>query len=297
MDGSSLPRWSARVGDVARRAYLAWRRDRVLRLGAGLAYYALFALVPFLVISIGVAGLVVSTSELTFEVARAVADILAIDPDVVSTALTSADEATTGAGVGLGVVGIASLVFSASLVFVALQDALDVIWHVPVRTGLQQTVQRRAVAFGVILLGAGLLIGVSAVQSVINVLVALLPSEGAVVDALTRTLLSGLSWALVAGVVATLYRILPRRLVRWRAALVGGALTTLVLVVGTWGFGAYLRTVALGSTSGAASGVVVALLYSYFISQVVLGGAVVTRQIEESGARGAAAARSLGPAD
>lgn len=286
MDGSSLPGWGARVFDLARHSYRAWRRDRVLRLGAGLAYYALFALVPFLVISIGVASLVVSTSDLQSDVVSAAADVLAIDPDVISTALSNAADWRTGTGIGLGVVGAASLVFSASLVFVALQDALDVIWHVPVRTGLQPTVRRRAVAFGVILLGAGVLIGVTALQSVIGVLLALLPSERAIVDALTRTLLSGLSWALVAAVVATLFRVLPRGAVPWRAALIGGALTTLVLVVGTWGFGLYMRTVAVGSTSGAASAVIVALLYSYFVSQVVLGGAVVTRQIDRGGQTG-----------
>lgn len=282
MDGSWLRDWSARVVDVARHSYRAWRRDRVLRLGAGLAYYALFALVPFLVVAIGVASRIVSTSDLQSDVVMAVADILDLDPAVVTSALQNAvDEASRLTGVGLGAIGVASLVFTASVVFVALQDALDVIWHVPVRTGLEQTVRRRAVAFGVVLAGGGLLVVMTAVQSALGVLVALFPPERPLVDALSQTLLSVVSWGLVAGVVALLFRVLPRPAVRWRSALVGGALTTVVLVVGTRGFGLYLGTVAVGSTGRAASGVVVALLYSYFVSQVVLGGAVVTRQIEQ----------------
>jgi membrane protein len=284
MDRTPRPGWTALVAEIAVRSYRAWRRDRVLRLGAGLAYYALFALVPFLVIALGVASRVVTTSDLRSDVVMAVANTLALDPAVVNTALrTAIDEATALSGVGFGLIGAASLVLSASLVFVALQDALDVIWHVPVQTGLEQSVRRRAVAFGVVLAGGGVLIAVSAVQSVVGVLVALLPSQRPVLDALSRTLLGTLMWALVAGVVAVLFRVLPGRSVRWRAALVGGALTTLVLVVGTRAFGLYLRTVAVGSTGGAASGVIVALLYSYFVSQVVLGGAVVTRQIDRSG--------------
>lgn len=284
MDGPPLRAWGTRVVDLGHRSYRAWRRDRVLRLGAGLAYYALFGLVPFVVLAVTLAGAFVSSAQLQTSVADVIADALALDPSVVSARLSQAvDDIDAADTVGVGLVGLGSLLFSATLVFVALQDALDVIWHVPVQTGLQPSVRRRATAFGVILLGAGLLVAVTAVQSALGVVTSLLPGGRPVVDALTGTVVTGAVWALVAGVMSTLLRVLPRPDVRWRAAAVGGVLTTVVLIVGTWGFSLYLRTVAVGSASGAASGVIAVLLYSYFASQVVLGGAVVTCQLDTAG--------------
>lgn len=271
------------VVDLLARTYRAWRRDRVMRLGAALAYYALFALVPMLVLMIGVAGIVVSRSDVQAAVTTAVADTLDVDEAAVTTALADAVP-DAGAASSLGVVGVGALLISASLLFVALQDALDVIWHVPVETGFHGTVRRRAVAFAVILLGAGLLVAASALQSVFSLFDALLPTDRRLVGVLTSTLTTALTWALVVSVVAVLLRLLPRSSVTWRAALVGGVVVTVVLAAGTALFGLYMRTVAVRSAGGAASGVLAVLLYSYFANQVLLAGAVLTRQIDRTDA-------------
>lgn len=266
--------------DLLRRTYRAWRRDRVARLGAGLAYYALFALVPLLTITIGLAGLAYSQTEVQDAVQDTIAAALEIDRKVVSEALsdTASDFSVS---TGLGLIGVGSLLLTASLVFVALQDALDVIWHVPVVAGLERTIRRRAAAFGIILLVSALLIAVVAVQSLIGLVEAALPSGRVFVGTLTKTLARVLSWSLLAGAVALVLRILPRTRVRWRAAVIGGLVTSALLAVGSVAFVFYLRTFAVGSAGGAAGGVLLVLLWFYYMSQIFLGGAVLTRQIDE----------------
>ena len=55
-----------------------------------------------------------------------------------------------GSMVGLGLIGAASLLLTASLLVVALQDAFNTIWEQPVRSGIRNTVVRRLVAFAVV---------------------------------------------------------------------------------------------------------------------------------------------------
>ena len=45
----------ARSRDAIVETHLEWRTDRTLRLGAGLAYYALFTIVPFLALTAALA--------------------------------------------------------------------------------------------------------------------------------------------------------------------------------------------------------------------------------------------------
>lgn len=270
----------AYVAELLRRTYRAWREDRVMRLGAGLAYYALFALVPLLATLIGLASLAYSQADVQAAVTTALADTLNLERDAVAETLGNALLATSPSGLGL--IGFGSLLLAATLLFVALQDALDVIWHAPVLTGFEYTVRRRATAFVVILLMAMLLITLIALQSMIGLLDTLLPTDRILVSALVKTLASFLSWLLVAATVTLVLRILPRTAVGWPAAIVGGIVTTAALAVGSSLFGFYLRTVGVRSAQGVAAGVLVLLLWFYTMSQVVLAGAVLTRQIDES---------------
>ena len=58
-----LPRPVRRAYTLGTATYHEWRMHRTIRLGAGIAYYGLFALVPILALSLAVAGLVVSDAE------------------------------------------------------------------------------------------------------------------------------------------------------------------------------------------------------------------------------------------
>ncbi|MEL7209226.1 MAG: hypothetical protein AAGK32_13505, partial [Actinomycetota bacterium] len=53
------PGLARRTVDVLRATFISWRDARTKRIGAGVAYYALFALVPLLSLSIWLAQLVV----------------------------------------------------------------------------------------------------------------------------------------------------------------------------------------------------------------------------------------------
>ena len=271
-----LVRRATRAGWIIGRAtYEQWRRHRTIRLGAGLAYYGLFALVPLLAVALAVAGLVVSRDDVQSYLAEQFSAVLGVDADVVADAVAAA-LGGTGTVAGLGVVGAVSLLLAASLLVVALQDALNTIWERPVRSGVRQTVVRRLIAL-VVVAGVGGVIVVSfALNAVTGLLRGVVP-DGALVAALPELIGGAASWALAIGAIALLFRYLPDVRVPWVPAIAGAAFTAAVLAVGTVLIGAYLRRFASASLVGATGSVFLVLLWIYYEAQFLLIGAELTR--------------------
>jgi len=106
------------VGDT----YAAWRRSCTIRLGAGLAYYALFAVVPLLAITLALTEFLFSQEELQAQFAGRLENLLGGEADEIAAVLTEQlGNASTQSG--LGVIGGISLLITGIALFVALQDA------------------------------------------------------------------------------------------------------------------------------------------------------------------------------
>jgi YihY family inner membrane protein len=255
--------------------YEQWRDHRTVRLGAGIAYYGLFALVPLLALALAIAGLVISRGDVQSYLSEQLSDWLGIDADDIARALTDALEGT-GTLTGLGILGAVSLFLTASVLVVAVQDAFDTIWGRPVRPGIRHTVMRRLVALAVIA-GAGAVVVVSFVLNAVTGLVGRLIPGASNIESLEEVLGAAASWALGIGVVALLFRYLTDAHVPWPAALAGGAATAGALALSTVLIGAYLRRYAASSLVGVTGSVFLVLLWIFFVGQIVLVGAEFTR--------------------
>ena len=205
--------------------YGAWRMHRTIRLGAGLAYYGLFAFVPVLAVSLSLAGIFFQQDDVQDYLAGQFADLLGDDAATVSAALAGALDGFDSM-LGLGVVGAVSLVFTASLLVLALQDALNTIWERPVRVGLRTTLARRVLAF-LVVVGAGVVLVVSFALNAVTALFGRMVPDVAVVESLGELIGTAASWALGIGVIAMLFRFLTDVRVPWRSVLPGAAVTAL----------------------------------------------------------------------
>ena len=61
---NTLASWGA----FLRSSFNSWNEDKALRLGAAIAYYAVFSIAPLLVISMGIAGLVLGDGATTGQI-------------------------------------------------------------------------------------------------------------------------------------------------------------------------------------------------------------------------------------
>lgn len=286
---NTLARLQARVPrplraaiDICGDTYENWRRHRTIRLGAAIAYYGLFAIVPVLSLSLAFAGLFFSEAEVQEYMADRLTDFLgASESDANQIGQTFSETlSASGTIAGLGVISAVSLIFAASLLVIALQDAFNTVWDVPVRAGFRHSVLRRLAAF-VVVLGAGMAIVVSFALNAVTAFISRLAPDAPVVDSLSELFGFAASWALGVGVLALLLRYLPDHTVRWRAALVGGAITALLVAAGTVAIGMYLRRYAATSVVGAAGSILLVLLWLYYQAQIILVGAELTRVLDD----------------
>src|SRR5208283_890304 len=115
---------------VFRQASGDWVDDNASSLGASVAFYTLLSLAPFIIIAVAAAAVVYGQEAAQGRLASEIQGMAG--PDVARTIqgiVRSAYQPRTGVIATL--LGLATLAFGASSVFVELHDAMNAIWHVP----------------------------------------------------------------------------------------------------------------------------------------------------------------------
>ena len=249
-------------------------QDRALRLGAGLAYYGLITMLPLLVLLIGIMGLLLGEEAASGDLARSLEARLGTEVALaVADLVQSVDAATSFTN--LTIFSIAALIFTASVLFVAWKDALNVIWGIEYRGGVKQTLVRRL--FGLAVVGgvAALVVALFVAQSVLAMLSNLFSDE-AVLDTALRVTTSLVPAFLSGLLLALLYRYGPDREVPWRWVWSGTVVSIVLVLALTWGYGIYVDATS-SSAAGVASSALLLIVLVYGIAQALLFGAEVVK--------------------
>jgi membrane protein len=86
-----------------------------------------------------------------------------------------------------------------------------------------------------------------------------------------------ISFCVIAGLFAAIYKLMPDARIEWRDVILGGAVTSLLFTIGKQLLGFYLGRASYTSTYGAAASVVVLIVWVYYSSQVFFLGAEFTK--------------------
>ena len=245
-------------------------------LGAALAYYSIFSFGPLLVISTAIAGLAFGADAARGEIATQVEGLLGPDGAQGLQALLAAANRPYQ-GVLATAFGVGTLVFAAVGVVAQLKEALNTVWEVEVPKGgggLWRTVRGYLVSLaGVLSLGFLLLISL--------ILTAALAAFGKFAapyfpEAGPQIIGSFASFCFTTILFAMMFKWLPDTNVDWRDVWLGAALTAALFEIGKFLIGLYVGKQALESTYGAATSIVMLLIWVYYSSQIVLLGAEFT---------------------
>lgn len=270
-------RWRA-LPALAMAAVQRWSDDRAPSMGAALAYYTLFSIAPLLLIVIAVAGAVFGEDAARGAIFEPLAGLLGRDGAAAVEGLLGSVR-RHGQDVIGSLIGGVLLLVGATSVFAELQASLDHIWRVPPasgRAGWWLLLRTRLLSFGLVL-GVGFLLMVSLVVSA--ALAAWgrwwAPAFGGwewLLD--TANFVTGL--ALTGALFAMIYKWMPSTRIAWRDVLIGALGTALLFSVGKWAIGLYIGTSGVATGFGAASSIVVLLVWVYWSAQVFLVGAEFT---------------------
>jgi membrane protein len=272
---------------ILAEAGVRWVDDACYRMGASLAFFALFSLLPLVLVTMAVLGFFLGDDPATRErLIDSLAGVLSAQSRVLLDAsLASLQSHVAARGVG-AVVGAATLVFGASGVFSELETSLNTIWRVPpppaagLRAAILRALRDKATSFATVA-GAGAVLFVS-----------LLVTTGlkSLAGSPDRTLPDAVAWRIVDEIAsvglatllfAIVFRMLPRTEVAWRDVLGGAFLTALLFAVLKYLLAWYLGDIGSYAAYGAIGAVLALLSWIYLVSLIVFFGAEVTRVFAE----------------
>jgi membrane protein len=262
---------------LAKHTVLSFIEDDALTRGAAVAFYTATSLAPVLLIVIAVAGLVFGreaaqhaiTAQLGGLMGQQTADLL--DTAIKQGGSKSSDILAT-------VIGIVTLIVTASGVFGEVQSALNVVWKAkPKGSTVSRLIRARAASLGLVTVMGFLLMvslavsaGLTAFGSQLN---AVLPFGKLIMTVINIVI----SLALISFLFAAVFKVLPDRHLRWRDVITGAVATAVLFTIGKSLIGWYIGSSAVASSYGAAGGLIVLLLWVYYSAQIFLLGAEFTK--------------------
>ncbi len=264
------------IWDIVKEAGSESLADRVPRLGAALAFYTTFALAPLLVIVVAIAGLVFGRKAAEGRLLEEMRSLVGKEGGDALQALVAA-AGQHGAGIVASIVGGVVLLFGAVGLFGQLQDALNTIWEVEPKPGraVWDIVRSRFLSFSLVLGSAFLLLVSLAVSAAMSAMSGMF--DGVQSSVISHTIQWLVSFGVITGLFAMIYRLLPDAEIAWRDVWFGAAVTSVLFTVGKSLIGLYLGQTATTSVYGAAASFVVLLLWNYYTAQIFLFGAELTK--------------------
>lgn len=264
---------------VTHAALRLWLERNAFSYAGSLAFYTLFSLAPTVIIAVTVIGVVLGEEAARGQIVAQLQGTMgkeaaaAIEQAVAQSRLEESGLLPTLLGVG-------ALLLGATTVFAQMQFSLNTIWGVTARpdsNSLLIFLKKRILSLTVVL-SIGFILLVSLVTGVFlrTMLQAaddLLPFVGF----LTTGAEFMVSLAVITALFATIFKVLPDVVLRWRDVLIGALVTAVLFTVGRSAIAIYLAYTATASTYGAAGSVVMILLWVYYSSLILLFGAAFTK--------------------
>ena len=264
------------IFSLLKDTFKEWNEDKAARLGAALSYYTIFSIGPLLVVIISIVSIVYANArqQITSTISGVVGSGAG---QLINQTLDNANKG--GANIIATIIGLATLIFGAAGVFGQLKDSLNTIWEVQPKpgAGIKAMLKDRFLSFTMVL-GTGFLLLVSLVLSAaIALLGAFLKSVLPGGDLLAQAVNFAIAVGVVALMFALLFKYLPDIKIAWSDVWIGALFTSLLFLVGQFALAFYLQSGAVGKSFGAASSVIIVLVWIYYSAQIFFFGAEFTQ--------------------
>ncbi|NJB84118.1 YihY/virulence factor BrkB family protein [Wenyingzhuangia aestuarii] len=272
------------AGTLIKKTYKNWIANDPFQLSAAVSYYALFSFPALLIIIIQTAGLFYDRSEIKNKILLEIGSVLGKDSaDSIQTIIKNAvvEDQTTFAFI----VGIATLLYGATGLFIALQKSLNTIWEVPYNktVGFFKMIKNRLFSLSLVLIIGFLLLISMVVTTIISGISNWIEANFS--DFLLR-IIHLVNFFVSLGIITVLFgmifKILPDVHLKWKHVWLGAFVTSLLFDIGKFGLGVYFGTLNPESTFGAAGSIVLILLWVSYSSLILFFGAEFTKVYSET---------------
>ena len=253
-----------------------WLEDKAMRLSAALALYTILSLAPLLVITLKIVGVVLRNKDYARDqMTDQITDLMGWQ---VAQAVQPMIESGSRAGGGwvATIVSTAVLMFSATGVFVELQDSMNTIWGVKPKPnlGIWDFVRTRLLSLAMVF-GTGFLLLVSMfVTAVMDNLADFVAGDAKWFGVLLDI---GVSFLVISVLFAAIFKFLPDVKLAWRHVWFGAIMTAILFTGGKYGLALYFKFASPTSAFGAAGSLAAVLLWVYYSAFILFFGAEFTK--------------------
>ncbi len=268
------------VKNGASRLGAAWNSADVGIHGAATAYATLFSLAPLLIIALAVAGLFLDPQVVQRSIASQFGSTFGQNGASMIETLISAARPTSGTVITT-IFGIIAIILGSIGIFSVLQSALNRIFdHMPEKQtarGVWRVILDKLVSIGMVLsLGFVLVASLvaSAAFTALGGQIARFIPGGEAVAFLLEIVVSYVLTSLFLGLIM---KYLPSKKIPSRTAIAGGLIAGAFFMIGKYALGLYLGSSHAANAYGAASAVVLLVLWTYYISQAFFLSAIIAR--------------------
>lgn len=245
----------------------------VLDLGAALAYFAVFSLIPLITVLIIIVGFFLDGHQIQISILNAMQGT--IGQDATNFLSNSLERGVLNAStVPASIVGGFVLLFAVTTITNQMQVSLERIFCKDIkRIPFIKNIKKRITSFGIIILLAIFLMSFFVVSAGVSVFQAifepLLPFSYFYIPLIDLAL----NFLFIFGFAFLNFKFLPSTTYKNRSLVVGATATSVLFLIGKLILGLYLNFANPGSAYGAAGALLVLLLWIYYSSVILFLGA------------------------
>ncbi len=270
------------IYNIFKKSVLHFGSNRPIGLAGTTAFFAIFSIVPILIIIISVFGYFTGSEIISKKLFNELNILIGSDSTELLKSAIDNYQIAEKSGIGT-LLGVVFFLISATTLFGVLQNSINYIWRVKpesnLKTSIIKMLKDRLLSFGVILsLGFVLLISLLVDASIAFFKDFLTSHFGPEFVILTQISNYVVALAIITFIFLLIYRFLPDVYVEWKAALFGAVFSAFMFTLGKVIIGSVIGNSKLGVVYGAASSFVVILIWIFYVSVLFYYGVELTRQ-------------------
>lgn len=262
-----------------KQVFKEFSADNILKYSASLAYYTVFSIAPLLLIVISLSGILFGKEAVQGEIYNQLNSALG-SVAALQIQNTIKNIHLAGNNFFATVISIIVLFIGATSLFGEIQDSLNKIWGLRIKTkkAWWKLVLTRLLSFSLIVSIGLILILSLALNALLSAFGNYISEHFAGISTFIMTLMNnGISFIAATFLFALIFKILPDAHIRWKDVFIGALVTSVFFSIGKWAIGIYLGKSILSSLYGAAGSIIIFMVWVYYSAVILYLGAEFTK--------------------
>jgi len=262
-----------------KQVFTEFTEDDILKYSASLAYYTVFSIAPVLIVIISICGKLFGKDAIQGQIYRHIKGLVGNDA-AVQIQETIKNIHLTGQSIFATIISVIVLLIGATGIFGEVQDSLNKIWGLRVKTKKTwwKLILDRLLSFSLIIsIGFVMMVSLllNAIVSAFGKFLARYFSDFSVI--VVQITDSVLTFVITTFLFSLMFKVLPDAKIKWKDVLVGGVITSVFFTFGKLGIGYYLGSSSIATIYGAAGSIMIIMVWVYYSSIILYLGAEFTK--------------------